>query len=136
MAPGRLLLCFGLLAAGTAALAGCHESDIEPQSPVSDEWAVREWSQPVVLMSQADVPPGLPRGDDGNPAPLPAEPPRSVSLGYISDAPLSQVQVPRRWPWVQEPFHMDRWSYGGGYGRYGGGGYYGYSRGFGRGRRY
>jgi hypothetical protein len=133
MARERLRLSFGLLLTlqvGMLSLAGCHESDIEPETPISDEWAVRDVGRPVVLMSQADIPPA----DFGNPAPLPAEPPRSVSLGYISDAPLSQVYVPRRWPWVQEPFHIDRWPYAGGYGRYGGG-YYGYSRGFGR-RRY
>jgi hypothetical protein len=107
------LLLVGI--AGLTCLAlGCHESELEPESPVRGDWSMAEWQAPVAYMSQSDVPSSV----IVNPAPVVYRP-RSISLGFIGDAPLtpSAEQGPR-WPWVQEPFHMaPSYAYGYGYGR-------------------
>jgi hypothetical protein len=112
----RLLfsLCGLALAAAIAVCAtGCHESDLEPESPLRGDWSITQWQQSAATMSQADIP----HYAVVNPAPLPLERPRSVSLGFIGDAPLtpSPVYAPR-WPYAPEPFYQ---SYAYGYGRYG-----------------
>jgi hypothetical protein len=41
-----------------------------------------------------------------DPAPVVRERPRSVSLGFVGDEPLTETPPsPPRWPYVQEPFH-------------------------------
>ncbi len=67
-----------------SALLGCHESDIEPESPVNDDWMVSQWQQPAITMSQRDFPPVL----ADNPAPLSRVPTRSISLGFMGDSPI------------------------------------------------
>jgi len=83
----RLLSVTAVLLALTG--VGCHESDIEPRSPLSDDWTVYDSEEPVEMMSQEDIP----EVSAENPAPLPAEPPPSISLGCIGDEPLTQPEV-------------------------------------------
>jgi hypothetical protein len=99
-----------LLSAG--AIGACHESELEPKTPDGVWEMERPGGSVEATYTLAPVPAVF------NPAPLPRERPRSVSLGYIGDAPLTQTQgVTRRWPWVQERFHIaDHSSYGYGYG--------------------
>jgi len=115
-----LLVCLLRACACALGLAGCHESDLEPASPLRGDWSMRAADIPAQAMS-----PEVPALYVPDPAPITARP-RSVSLGFIGDEPLapSPVMGPR-WPWVQEPFHMR--------GGYGYGGAYGYGYG---GRRY
>ncbi len=101
----ELSMAVALLGVG---LAGCHESDIEPRSPIDDDWALQDTQRPVLAMSQDDIP----LADVSNPCPLPAEPPRVINLGTIGDAPLTQVHPPHRWPWSPEPFHIEGYPYG------------------------
>jgi hypothetical protein len=54
-----------------------------------------------------------------NPAPVVYRP-RSISLGFIGDEPLTPTYSGPRWPWVQEGFYMAP-AYAYGYGGYGGG---------------
>ncbi len=98
--PARTLALLGAI----ALVAGCHESDIEPRSAIEDDWAIRQWQQPAGQMSQADIP----RVWAENPAPMPRIRARSVSLGFVGDAPLEQESPAEgRWPWAQELFPPD-----------------------------
>ncbi len=103
--------------AGLSLMAGCHESDLEPQSPLRGDWTMSGWQAPV-----ASVPMEAPLVYAENPAPVLYRA-RSVSLGYIGDAPLTATPYGGpRWPWVQEGFHMApayAYGYGYGYGRRG-----------------
>lgn len=94
---GIELLALLALAVGGA---GCHESELEPKTPEG----VWDMETPGVAAeasyTMAPVPAVM------NPAPLPRERPRSISLGYIGDAPLAgSPPVGPHWPYVQEPFH-------------------------------
>jgi hypothetical protein len=77
------------------AVVGCHESELEPKAP--------EWGEPgrgavEATYAMAPVPAVI------DPAPV-RERPRSISLGYIGDAPLTETPPsPPRWPYVEEPF--------------------------------
>jgi hypothetical protein len=88
-----------------AVCMGCHSSDLEPESPIRHDWAKTQWQEPVMAMPQWDVPPV----DASNPAPTQGARPRSISLGFIGDEPLTPppATVVPRWPYVQEPFHME-----------------------------
>src|SRR6476469_3715323 len=98
------------------ALTACHESELEPQTPdqVWDEPHSATYGPLEATYAMAPVPAVV------DPAPVPREPPRSISLGYVGDAPLAEsAPSPPHWPYVQEPFHY-REPYGGrryGYGR-------------------
>jgi hypothetical protein len=95
------------------ALLGCHESDLEPQSPLRGDWSMAEWQAPV-----ATIPMEAPAVYADNPAPVVYRP-RSISLGFIGDEPLTPTPYSGpRWPWVQEGFHMAP-AYAYGYGGYG-----------------
>ncbi len=103
-----------VLAAVAFPLAGCHTSELEPQTP-DQVWEVdRPGSGVESLYAMAPVPAVF------DPAPVPRERPRSVSLGYIGDWPLAGSEpTGPHWPYVQEPFHFQGRSsiYGYGYGR-------------------
>jgi hypothetical protein len=105
------------LATASLACAGCHESDLEPQSPLRGDWTMSQWAAPV-----SSIPMEAPAVYAANPAPILYRP-RSISLGYIGDEPLTPTPYAgARWPWVQEGFHMaPAYAYGYGYG-------YGYAR--------
>lgn len=110
-----------VLAVAALPAAGCHESELEPQTP-DQVWAVdRPGTGVEAAYTMAPTPAVF------DPAPVPRERPRSVSLGYIGDTPLAP-SAPRgpRWPWVQEPFHYR----GYGSGSYGHGRSYGRSYGY------
>jgi hypothetical protein len=80
------------------ALAGCHESELEPKAPEA------AWSEPgrgaaEATYAMAPVPAVI------DPAPVP-ERPKSISLGFVGDEPLAETPpAPLHWPYVQEPFH-------------------------------
>jgi len=114
------LLLLLLLLAMAGGLAGCHESELEPKTPDAVWDMERPGGSTEATYALAPVPAVF------NPAPLPRERPASISLGYIGDGPLTPAHgIVRRWPWVQERFHIaDHSSYG-----------YGYSRGYSRGAR-
>lgn len=109
-----LLLTIG----GAVWATGCHESDLEPASPLRGDWSMMAADLPAQAMS-----PEVPALYVPNPAPVTSHP-RGISLGFIGDAPLAPTPVMGpRWPWVQEPFHTRAgyhyWgTYGYGYGRH------------------
>jgi hypothetical protein len=117
MRPSTFRALSLVLAAAAVPLAGCHESELEPQTP-DQVWAVERPGAGLEAAYTMSPTPAV-----FNPAPLPRDRPRSVSLGYIGDSPLT-ASPPRgpRWPWVQEPFRYR--GYGGG--SYGRGRSYGY----------
>ena len=96
--------------------AGCHESELEPKSPDA------LWESPMTAEQTYMLAP-VPAVVD--PAPV-RERPKSISLGFIGDQPLTEVPSSGpRWPYVAEPFHYrEPYAYGG---------YYGYRGGYGRG---
>jgi len=81
------------------ALAGCHESELEPKAPAG------VWTEPgrgaaEATYTMAPVPAVI------DPAPVAREPPKSISLGYVGDEPLTETPPsPPHWPYVQEPFY-------------------------------
>jgi hypothetical protein len=104
----------------SALACGCHESDLEPQSPLKGDWTMAKWDAPAAAM-----PVMVPSLYAGDPAPIMVRP-RSISLGYIGDGPLTpSPYMGPRWPYVGEGF----------YGGYGYANPYRYRRGF-RARRY
>ena len=123
---GEVRILVGLALA--VLVAGCHESEIEPASPIRDDWARASFQDPEEMFW--DVPPPVVT----NPAPVVYRP-ASISLGYVGDAPLTETpaQAPH-WPWVQERFQADRYRMG--YGATGYGYAYGYGRGLRRGARH
>ncbi len=79
-------------------LVGCHESELEPQTPAA---AMRAPGEGAAEATYALAP--VPAVFD--PAPV-RERPASISLGYVGDAPLTETPPSgRHWPYVQEPFH-------------------------------
>ncbi len=107
--PLRTALTFAAVGLYGVGLAGCHASELEPQTP-DEVWQV-DRGAPEAAYTMAPVPAVY------NPAPI-AERPRSISLGFIGDAPLSPA-APHgaHWPYVQEDFHYRGYASGGGYGR-------------------
>jgi len=100
-------------------LDGCTESQLEQRVP-EQVWQDRPTGPtpqegPLEATYRMSPVPAV-----VDPAPVPRERPRSISLGYVGDAPLTETPVyPPHWPYVQEPFHY-REPYGGrryGYGR-------------------
>ena len=87
-----------LLVLAPLALAACHESELEPQTPEG------AWSEPgrgaaEATYTMAPVPAVI------DPAPV-RERPKSISLGYVGDEPLTETPPSEpHWPYVQEPFH-------------------------------
>jgi hypothetical protein len=82
-------------------LTACHESELEPQTPdqMWDEHPDQVQGGPLeASYAMAPIPAVM------DPAPI-RERPRSISLGYVGDAPLTETPPgPPRWPWVEEPF--------------------------------
>lgn len=103
--------CHILVLLVAAALAGCHESELEPKSP-EQVWDLETpGASAEAAYTMAPVPAVF------DPAPVPRDRPRSVSLGFIGDGPLTpSPHVGPHWPWVQEPF---RYQGRGGFGSYG-----------------
>ena len=80
-------------------LIGCHESELEPQTPASALRAPGEGGAAEATYALAPVPAVY------DPAPV-RERPQSISLGFVGDAPLAETPpAPPHWPYVQEPFH-------------------------------
>jgi hypothetical protein len=80
------------------ALGGCHESELEPKAP-EGIWTEPGQGAAEATYTMAPVPAVI------DPAPAP-ERPKSISLGYIGDAPLTETPPsPLHWPYVQEPFY-------------------------------
>jgi len=110
------------LALALVALTGCGASEIEPRSPASamgDAWNPFRPDLEALAPPEMRGPGDPPLLDaraiarfEADPAPI-HERPRSISLGYCGDAPLtpSEPTAPR-WPWIAEPLHNDRWVYG------------------------
>jgi hypothetical protein len=110
----RPTVCVVLLGLVGSLLGGCHESDLEPQSPLRGDWSMSHWATPAAAM-----PIEVPSLAVVDPAPISYRP-RSISLGFIGDAPLTQTPYyGPRWPWVQEPFYYGAPAYAYGYGGYG-----------------
>jgi hypothetical protein len=82
-------------------ISGCHESELEPKSP--ETWAMPGEGAAEATYAMAPVPAVY------DPAAI-RERPKSISLGYIGDGPLTPTPYHGpRWPWVQEPFRYDRY---------------------------
>jgi hypothetical protein len=112
----RSTVALVLAALSVLALAGCHESELEPRTPDAI-WVEPNEGSLEAAYAMAPVPAVT------NPAPQPeSQRRRSISLGYIGDAPLTQAPPsPPHWPYVAEPFrYRDPYPrvYGRGY-RYG-----------------
>jgi hypothetical protein len=108
------------LLASLLLLPACHESELEPATPDrmwedpsafhSSSWEPMTTGPLEATYALAPVPAVV------NPAPLPPEPPRSISLGFIGDEPLTATPPhPARWPYVPEGFYPP--GYPGLYGR-------------------
>jgi hypothetical protein len=114
---------FALIVAVASQLAGCGESEIEPRSAASvqgDEWDPFVPEPPPRAGAAPRAQPLAPRAELAvvEPSPPPPQRPRSISLGYIGDEPLTpSPPTPPRWPWVAEPFHNDHWTSGYGWTR-------------------